>query len=61
MSTPYDLITITARDLQKFKQKPNESKIGIIINLVFKELPQNLKSHISFTDPYKITMLRVMK
>lgn len=52
MGSPYDLIKITAHDLVSFKKDAPRSKIGIILNLVYEELPLKLRPSIQFITPY---------
>ena len=52
MYSPYDLITITKVDLNEFQDDPFSGKIGSILNLVFDELPKDLKQYAKFTDPH---------
>jgi len=52
MGSPYDLIKITAHDLASFKKDAPRSKIGIILNLVYEELPLKLKHSIKFINTH---------
>lgn len=51
MSSPYDLITITLKDLEVFEKSWERSKIGIILHIIFDELPEHLKKEIPFLFP----------
>ncbi len=51
MDSPYDLITVNQVDFDRFQSDPFSGKIGSILNLVFDELPKNLKPYAKFTDP----------
>lgn len=51
MQSPYDLIQITAYDLEMFKRNSPTCKINILINLILDELPLKLKPHLRFVTP----------
>ena len=48
MEDPYDLVRITPYDFKMYKKDAPNSKIGVILSLVFNELPIKLKPHTEF-------------
>jgi len=52
MDSPYDLVTISKVDFDRFQNDPFSGKIGSILHLVFDELPKDLKQCAKFTDPH---------
>jgi len=52
MQSPYDLIRITAYDIAMFEKNAEKSKIGILLKLIFDELPSELKPFLRFVNPY---------
>lgn len=51
MKSPYDLITITPRDLEAFEENNLHSKVWTILFLILEELPTNLQHQAGFIAP----------
>ncbi|MDD3648369.1 MAG: hypothetical protein PHS44_07795 [Candidatus Dojkabacteria bacterium] len=51
MKSPYDIITISFRDLEAFEANDRGCKVWIILKLVLEELPSKLKSRAGFISP----------
>ena len=51
MSDPYDLITITKSDLNRYERDSRNNKISLIISLILSELPEKRKDKSKFLEP----------
>ncbi len=52
MSSPYDLITVSPKDLSQFEEEMEKSRIGKLIILVLRELPGKFKCYQRSVAPY---------
>lgn len=54
MFSAYNLLTISKYDLITFKDNPEKGRVGVILNLIYDEMPLNLKKYARFITPYLI-------
>ena len=51
MNSPYDLITISRKDLLKFKEGQGKNKVQVILNLIFEDMPRKVHLESKFVNP----------
>jgi len=51
MFSPYNLLTISKYDLITFQDNPEKGRVGVILNMIFDELPFKLRKYARFITP----------